>query len=69
MLAMPTPEGLSVAGQRVLTVAAIAIGLWSTDVLPMGLTGMLVVVMLVILGGVPTLREASPSSSSLAPAP
>ena len=58
ILAMPTPEGLSVAGQRVLAVAAVAIGLWSTGPLPMGLTSMLVVVMLVLLGGVPTLREA-----------
>jgi di/tricarboxylate transporter len=57
LLAMPTPEGLSVAGQRVLAVAAMAIGLWSSDALPMGVTGMLVV-LLVLLGGVPTLREA-----------
>ena len=55
---MPTPEGLSLAGQRVLAVAAVAIGLWSSDLLPAGLTGMLVVVLLVLLGGVPTLREA-----------
>jgi sodium-dependent dicarboxylate transporter 2/3/5 len=58
LLAMPTPAGLSVAGQRVLAVAAVAIGLWSSDALPMGLTSMLVVVLLVLLGGVPTLREA-----------
>jgi sodium-dependent dicarboxylate transporter 2/3/5 len=58
LLAMPTPEGLSGAGQRVLAVAAVAIGLWSSDALPMGLTSMLVVVLLVLLGGVPTLREA-----------
>jgi sodium-dependent dicarboxylate transporter 2/3/5 len=58
LLAMPTPEGLPVAGQRVVAVAAMGIGLWSTDVLPAGLTGMLVVVLLVLLGGVPTLREA-----------
>jgi solute carrier family 13 (sodium-dependent dicarboxylate transporter), member 2/3/5 len=58
LLAMPTPEGLSVAGQRVLAVAVMGIGLWSTDVLPPGLTGMLVVVLLVLLRGVPTLREA-----------
>jgi sodium-dependent dicarboxylate transporter 2/3/5 len=55
---MPTPEGLSLAGQRVLAVAAVAIGLWSSDLLPAGLTGLLVVVLLVLLGGVPTLREA-----------
>jgi di/tricarboxylate transporter len=47
-----------VAGQRVLAVAAVAIGLWSSDALPMGVTGRLVVVMLVLLGGVPTLRDA-----------
>jgi di/tricarboxylate transporter len=58
LLLMPTPTGLSIAGQRVLAVAAVAIGLWSTDTLPTGLTGMLVVVLLVLLGGVPTLREA-----------
>jgi sodium-dependent dicarboxylate transporter 2/3/5 len=58
LLAMPTPEGLPVAGQRVVAVAVMGIGLWSTDVLPPGLTGMLVVVLLVLLGGVPTLREA-----------
>jgi sodium-dependent dicarboxylate transporter 2/3/5 len=58
VLAMPTPEGLSPAGQRVLAVATVAIGLWSTDGLPMGLTSMLVVVLLVLLGGVPTFREA-----------
>jgi anion transporter len=58
LLAVPTPEGLPVAGQRVIAVAVIGIGLWSTDVLPAGLTGMLVVVLLVLLGGVPTLREA-----------
>ena len=57
-LAMPTPAGLSVAGQRVLAVTAVAIGLWSSDALPMGLTSMLVVVLLVLMGGVPTLREA-----------
>jgi solute carrier family 13 (sodium-dependent dicarboxylate transporter), member 2/3/5 len=58
LLALPTPPGLSRAGQRVLAVAAMAIGFWSTDALPMGLTGMLVVVLLVLLGGVPSLGEA-----------
>jgi solute carrier family 13 (sodium-dependent dicarboxylate transporter), member 2/3/5 len=58
LLAMPTPEGLTTPGQRVLAVAVMGIGLWSTDVLPMGLAGMLVVAMLALLGGVPTLRDA-----------
>ena len=58
LLAMPTPEGLPVAGQRAIAVAVMGIGLWSSDVLPAGLTGMLVVVLLVLLGGVPTLHDA-----------
>ncbi|HXH12309.1 MAG TPA: SLC13 family permease [Alphaproteobacteria bacterium] len=58
MLALPAPEGLSPTGQRVIVVAVAAIGLWSTDALPAGLTSMLVVVLLVLLGGVPTFREA-----------
>jgi len=58
LLALPTPQGLSSAGQRVLAVAAIAIGFWSTDALPMGLTSMVVVVLLALLGGVPSFGEA-----------
>ena len=58
LIGLPTPEGLSREGHRVLAVAAVAIGLWSTDALPMGLTGMLVVVLLALSGGVPTVRDA-----------
>jgi solute carrier family 13 (sodium-dependent dicarboxylate transporter), member 2/3/5 len=58
LLALPTPQGLSSAAQRVLAVAAIAIGFWSTDALPMGLTSMMVVVLLALLGGVPSFGEA-----------
>ena len=43
----PSPDGLSPEGQRVLSIAIFAIGLWSTEVLPMGVTGMLVVIALV----------------------
>ena len=35
----PTPVGLSRAGQKVLGIAIIAIGLWSTEVLPSALRG------------------------------
>jgi anion transporter len=55
---LPTPTGLSRAGQQVLAVAVVAIGLWSTEALPMGVTGILVVLALVLSGGVPGFREA-----------
>jgi anion transporter len=54
----PTPSGLSQAGQRVLAVAALAIGLWCTETLPAGVTGIIVVVSLTLSGGVPNLRDA-----------
>jgi anion transporter len=58
VLALPLPAGLTPAGLRVLLIAVVAIGLWSTELLPMAVTGMLVVVALVLLGGVPTYQEA-----------
>jgi anion transporter len=58
VLLLPTPAGLTLQGQRVLAVAALAIGLWCTEVLPMGVTGMLVVIALVLFGGVPGYQEA-----------
>src|SRR5688572_4055117 len=58
VVALPTPTGLSTQGQRVLGVAALAIGLWCTEVLPTGVTSMLVVLLLVLSGGVPGFREA-----------
>jgi anion transporter len=39
-------------------VAVVAIGLWSTEALPMAVTGMLVVVLLALSGGVATYEEA-----------
>jgi len=58
LVAIPTPPGLSLQGQRVLAVAALAIGLWCTEMLPAGVTGMLVVLLLVLSGGVAGFREA-----------
>ena len=58
MLLLPTPVGLTLQGQRVLAVAALAIGLWCTEALPMGVTGMLVVMALVLSGGVAGFPEA-----------
>ncbi len=52
------PPGLSLTGQRVLGIAIITIGLWSTELLPMGVTAMLLVVMLKVSGGVNDFQEA-----------
>ena len=54
----PLPAGLTRAGQRVLGIAVVAIGLWSTEMLPMGVTGMMVVVALAVSGGVSGFQEA-----------
>jgi anion transporter len=58
LMAMPTPAGLSPAGQRVLAVAVFAIGLWCTDAIPAALTGILLVIALPLSGSVPGLGEA-----------
>jgi len=58
LMILPAPAGLSPAGQKVLGIAIIAIGLWSTEVLPIGVTGMLVVISLMVSGGVPSYQEA-----------
>ncbi len=55
---IPPPVGISTAGQRVLGIAVIAIGLWSTELLPMGVTAMLVMVALLVSGGVAGFQEA-----------
>jgi sodium-dependent dicarboxylate transporter 2/3/5 len=58
LVALPTPTGLSQEGHRVLAVIALAIGLWYTEALPMGVTSLLVVIALVFSGSVPGFREA-----------
>lgn len=58
LMLSPTPDGLTRAGQKVLGIAVIAIGLWSTELLPMGVTGLLVVVALIVTGAVPSFQEA-----------
>jgi len=50
LMILPAPAGLSPAGQKVLGIAIIAIGLWGTEVLPIGVTGMLVVLSLMVSG-------------------
>lgn len=58
VLLVPTPAGLAPAGQRVLAVTALAIGLWISEALPVGVTSILVVLALVLTGGVAGFREA-----------
>ena len=57
-MAAPLPAGLPPAGQRVLAVAVLAIGLWCTDVIPAAVAGLLVVIGLTLSGGVPGLQAA-----------
>jgi sodium-dependent dicarboxylate transporter 2/3/5 len=50
VLAVPTPEGLSLQGQRALGVFAVALALWTTQVLPLPATSLLVLALLPLLG-------------------
>ncbi|MGH7335227.1 MAG: SLC13 family permease [Candidatus Rokuibacteriota bacterium] len=58
LLAAPTPPGLPLAGQRVFAVTALAVGLWGSEALPAGVTGIVVVIALVLLGAVPGVPQA-----------
>ena len=58
VVCIPAPAGLSRAGQRVLGITILAIGFWSTELIPMGVTGMLVVVLLAVSGSVSGFQEA-----------
>jgi len=57
-MVIPPPDGLSQAGQRVLGIATITIGLWGTKILPMGVTAILLVVLLVLSEGVNDFQQA-----------
>ncbi|MFI5326477.1 MAG: SLC13 family permease [Candidatus Rokuibacteriota bacterium] len=57
VLAAPSPEGLSLEGQRVLSVIVLAIGLWGLETLPPGVTGMVAIMALVFTHAVPSIRE------------
>ena len=53
ILLMPSPEGLSIEGQRALAVMTLAVVLWATEVIPVPVTGVAGVILLVLLGAVP----------------
>jgi sodium-dependent dicarboxylate transporter 2/3/5 len=57
MIVQP-PPGLSMAGQKVLGIALLTIGFWGTEILPPGVTGMVVILLLNVSGSVSGFREA-----------
>jgi len=58
LMVIQPPPGLSKAGLKVLGIALLAIGFWGTELLPPGVTGMVVILLLVISGSVSGIQEA-----------
>ncbi len=58
LLFLPPPQGLSVPGYRTLLVAAAAVVLWTSEILPSGLTGGLVILLLILTGASASATEA-----------
>jgi len=58
LLLLPLPGGLPAEGQRVLAIMGLAVTLWITDLLAPAHTGLLAVVLLALLKGVPDLKAA-----------
>lgn len=64
LIAIPAPAGLPEAGQRVLAVAVLAIGLWCTEAVPAAVTALVVVLALVLTHAVAGFPEALAGFSS-----
>ncbi len=58
LLFLTPPEGLSPPGYRTLLVAGAAVVLWTSEILPSGITGGLVVLLLVLTGASASATEA-----------
>lgn len=58
ILLAPAPEGLTEEGKRSLAVMALAVVLWATEALPIGVTGMLSLVLLVLIKAVADIEVA-----------
>ena len=58
ILLMPTPEGLTLQGQRSLAVMTFIVVLWATEVIHTSVAGIIGVVLLVLFGAVPGVGEA-----------
>ncbi|MCK6555016.1 DASS family sodium-coupled anion symporter [Candidatus Binatia bacterium] len=56
VLALPAPEGLSVAGQKALAIFALCVFYWVFDVLPLMVTGVLAIIMLPLTGVMPATK-------------
>jgi anion transporter len=55
---MPLPAGMTPQAQKVLAVVAWAVVVWCTEAVPVGVTGLLIPLLLVITGAVPKIPEA-----------
>ena len=64
VLAIPPQPGLSAEGQRVLAIVAAAVVLWATEVVPVAVSSLIVIVLLVVMGGVQNPSEALAGFSS-----
>ena len=58
ILLMPTPEGLTLQGQRALAVMTFVVILWATEVVHSSVAGIIGVVLLVLFGAVSGIGEA-----------
>ena len=58
VLLAPTPDVLTPQGQRALAVMALAVVLWATETVPIAVTGIVGIVLLVLVKGVPGVEEA-----------
>ena len=58
ILLMPTPEGLTLQGQRSLAVMTFIVVLWATEVIHTSVAGIIGVFLLVLFGAVPGIGEA-----------
>jgi solute carrier family 13 (sodium-dependent dicarboxylate transporter), member 2/3/5 len=54
----PTPDGLTVEGQKVLAVLALAVTLWATQAVPIAVVGIVALVLLVLTRAVSNLETA-----------
>ncbi|MBT3350356.1 MAG: hypothetical protein HOC91_16235 [Nitrospinaceae bacterium] len=58
LLSLPAPEGLTLPAYHTLLVAAAAVVLWTSEVLPTGLTGGIVILLLILTGASASISEA-----------
>lgn len=58
VLALPRPPSLEAEGQRVLAIVVLTVGFWTLEVLPAAGVGLLAVLLLVLLKGVPQAGDA-----------